>query len=185
MGSVGLLASFSMKGLFWYKFATIQVFQLFKACFSTVELQNIVDIHRINFLWIQMYKKGVQKLQKCQFFSENEFDKNTCKIQTYGPRDRELVLKIVKRLPDAKRWGQLQQTTLKTLILTYCLNVSLMVHETDLFWSQAILHIKFSNELSKWLTWVKNEPVRFFSASEPILLILHENDLFWYVTANI
>ena len=42
--------------------------------------------------------------------------------------------------------------------LTYCLNVSLMVQ--------------------KWMATI-------FSTSEPILLIVHENDLFWYVTANI
>ena len=42
--------------------------------------------------------------------------------------------------------------------LTYCLNVSLMVQ--------------------KWTATI-------FSTSEPILLIVHENDLFWYVTTNI
>ena len=42
--------------------------------------------------------------------------------------------------------------------LTYCLNVSFMVQKGT---------------------------ATIFSTSEPILLIVHENDLFWYVTTNI
>ena len=46
--------------------------------------------------------------------------------------------------------------------------------------SQPMFNMKFKNELSKQLTWAKSELVQaIFSTSDPILLIVHENDLFW------
>ena len=51
--------------------------------------------------------------------------------------------------------------------------------------SQAILNIKFSNEVSKWLEQKKMSPYDFFHFWTHILFIVHENDQFWYTTTNI
>ena len=46
----------------------------------------------------------------------------------------------------------------KHLNLTFCLNITLKVHEKDIFWAATI-----------------------YSTSDPFLLIIHENYRFWYI----
>ena len=67
--------------------------------------------------------------------------------------------------------------------LTYCLNVSLMVHEKDL--SQPIGYI--TNEILEWALQMahlsqKGAPI-IFSTFDPFFIV-HENDQFWYMAIN-
>ena len=70
----------------------------------------------------------------------------------------------------------------KHLNLTYCLNVTLKIHEKYLFW-YITTHI--INEILKWLLQTTHSSQKWaatiFSTSDPFLLIIHENDKFWYI----
>ena len=74
----------------------------------------------------------------------------------------------------------------KHLNLTYCINITLMVHKKDLFWYITNYII---NEVLKWALQTTHLSQKWaatiFFTSEPILLIFHENDLFWYVATHI
>ena len=82
-----------------------------------------------------------------------------------------------------KRWGPLQLTTQKHSHLTNCFNVSLMVHEKDLFWYITNYII---NEILKWalqtahlsLKWAATSFFHFWthfinSPRKPSILIYH------------
>ena len=57
-------------------------------------------------------------------------------------------------------------------LLTYCLNISLMVHKNDIF---LIIANYTKNEFL-------NEAVRFFPTFNTISFIVRKNDQFWYAT---
>ena len=51
----------------------IEVYQLFKTCFSPIGLQYVVDIQIKAFLRIKISKKSIQRLQKMRLLKKNEF----------------------------------------------------------------------------------------------------------------
>ena len=70
--------------------------------------------------------------------------------------------------------------------LTYFLNVSLMVHENDLFWYiTSFITYKFLKWAPKIVHLSQKWARTIFSTSEQILLIVHESDLIRYMTTNI
>ena len=84
----------------------------------------------------------------------------TCSRHVEGYGSRRWVSALSEIGPNGPKYLSpvLTSLLLDRIDLTYCLNVSLMVQ--------------------KWTATI-------FSTFEPILLIVHENDLFWYVTTNI
>ena len=90
----GLLACFKVKnGFFLIKIPEKSMFfQLFKICFPAIILVKVVEGHKINFSTTKLAKKCVQKLQKLPFLAKKAcfWTKNTCKIETNGPRDLNL-----------------------------------------------------------------------------------------------
>ena len=66
--------------------------------------------------------------------------------------------------------------------MTYCLNVSLMVYKNDLFWYITYKTLKWALKMAHLS---KKGARTIFSTSQPILLKVHENYLFWNITINI
>ena len=70
--------------------------------------------------------------------------------------------------------------------LTYCLNISLMIHEKDLFWYiTAYIVNKIPKRALQRAHLSQMWAHIIFSTSDPLLLIVHENDQYWYITVFI